>query len=280
MGLRHIPLSRFRYHQFFMAIRRYTWAGTIVVWMLAGSGVAGLAQINRGNRLPAPDGGGGVLYQVSTLDALLQGLYNGSTTVGQLKQYGDFGLGTYEGLDGEMIVLDGHFYHMRSNGVLSEAADDEVAPFAVLTHFRPETQFTVGPMAMADLSNLIDTLLPSRNYFYAIRIHGAFSAMSTRAIPQQVLPYPPLAQLIPIQSVFTYPNTTGTAVDIRSPAFVSGINQTAHHFHYVSDDLKGGGHALSFTTGQVVVSIQTLRRFEMSLPGDELFQKATLPYQQ
>lgn len=259
----------------------YRWFRTLGVWLVAGSSVAALAQINRaGGRPPVDNGSGSVLFQVSTLDALLQGLYNGSMSIGQLKRYGDFGLGTYEGLDGEMIVVDGHFYHMRASGVLSEAADDEVAPFAVLTTFRPETQFTVGPTSMADLSTLIDTLLPSKNYFYAIRIHGTFSAMMTRAIPMQFLPYPPLSQLIPIQSVFSYPNTTGTAVDIRSPAFVSGINQVAHHFHYVSDDLKGGGHALSFTTGQVVVSIQTLRRFEVALPGDELFQKATLPYQQ
>ncbi|SPE42948.1 Alpha-acetolactate decarboxylase (fragment) [Candidatus Sulfopaludibacter sp. SbA3] len=183
-------------------------------------------------------------------------------------------------MDGEMIVLNGHFYHMRSTGILTEAADDEVAPFAAVTRFQPETQFTVGSLSMADLSTLLDTLLPSKNYFYAIKIHGTFSAMMTRAIPIQVLPYPPLSQLIPIQSVFNYPNTVGTAVDIRSPAFVAGINQVAHHYHYVSDDLKGGGHALSFTTGQVVVSIQTLRQFQVALPGDELFQKATLPFQQ
>jgi acetolactate decarboxylase len=259
----------------------YRWLRAAGIWLLMGSSYAGLAQINRASRPPAGgNDGGGVLFQVSTLDALLQGLYNGSFRIGQLRQYGNFGLGTYEGLDGEMIVVDGHFYHMRANGVLSEAADDEVAPFAVLTQFQPETQFTIGAMSMTDLSNLIDTLLPSKNYFYAIRIHGTFSAMSTRAIPIQFLPYPPLSQLIPIQSVFSYPNTVGTAVDIRCPAFVSGINQVAHHYHYVSDDLKGGGHALAFTTGQVAVSIQTLRRFEMALPGDELFQKATLPYQQ
>jgi len=230
--------------------------------------------------LPGNTNGAGVLTQVSTLDALLQGLYNGSYTVGQLKRYGDFGLGTYEGLDGEMIVVDGRFYHMRANGLLSQAADDEVAPFAVLTRFQPETQFTVRGTSMADLSTLIDTLLPSRNYFYAIRIHGTFTALTTRAIPLQFLPYSPLSQLIPIQSVFSYPNATGTMVDIRSPAYVSGINQIAHHFHYVSDDLKGGGHVLTFTAGEVTISIQTLRAFQVLLPGDELFQKATLPFPQ
>jgi acetolactate decarboxylase len=253
------------------------------VLLLAGSTVVAVAQMNKIGGRPGFSGdtaSPGVLFQVSTLDALLQGLYNGSYTVGQLKRYGDFGLGTYEGLDGEMIAVNGHYYHMRSTGILTESTDDEVAPFAVVTQFQPETQFTIGPSSMADLSTLIDTLLPSKNYFYAIKIHGTFSAMMTRAIPIQFLPYPPLSQLLPMQSVFTYSNTVGTAVDIRSPAFAAGINQVAHHYHFVSDDLKGGGHALSFTTGQVVVSIQTLRRFEVALPADELFQKATLPFQQ
>jgi len=249
----------------------------VLLSLIAGWNIAAFAQIGRA---PSASSGAGTLFQVSTLDALLQGLYNGSTTVGQLKQRGDFGLGTYEGLDGEMIAVNGHYYHMRSNGVLSESADDEVAPFAAVTKFQPETQVTVNNASMVDLSTLLDTLLPSKNYFYAIRIHGTFSLMMTRAIPIQFLPYPPLSQLTPIQSVFSYANVTGTAVDIRSPAFVAGINQVAHHYHFVSDDLKGGGHALSFTTGQVVVSIQTLRRYELVLPGDELFQKATLPFVQ
>ncbi|HLK62929.1 MAG TPA: acetolactate decarboxylase [Bryobacteraceae bacterium] len=222
----------------------------------------------------------GVLFQVSTLDALLQGVYSASFSGGQLKKHGNFGLGTYEGLDGEMIVLDGHYYHMRSNGVLSESDDSEVAPFAAITEFQPSVQFTVNNSSMADLSTLIDSVLPTRNYFYAIRIHGAFSTITTRAIPMQFLPYPPLSQLIPVQSMFTYSNVTGTAVDIRSPAFAAGINQVAHHYHFVSDDLKGGGHALSFTTGQVDVAIQTLRRYDLWLPNDELFQKATLPFVQ
>ena len=221
-----------------------------------------------------------VLFQVSTLDALLQGTYNGSFTVGQLKRNGDFGLGTYEGLDGEMIAVNGHFYQMRANGVLTESSDEQVVPFAAVTRFRPGVQFTLNQVSLPDLSALLDTVLPSKNYFYAIRIHGTFAAMTTRAIPIQFFPYPPLAQLTPTQSMFTYTNVVGTAVDIRSPAFAAGINQAAHHYHFVSDDLKAGGHALSFTTGQVTVSIQTLRQYNIWLPDDEPFQKATLPFQQ
>jgi acetolactate decarboxylase len=238
-----------------------------IVLFAAGLPVGALAQTN------------GVLFQVSTLDALLQGIYSGTVTVGQLKAYGDFGLGTYEGLNGEMIVAGGHYYHMRANGVLTEAADDEVVPFAAVTRFQPSVQFTANQMSLSDLSSLLDKYLASPNYFYAIRIHGAFTTMTTRAIPIQFAPYPPLAQLIPIQSMFTYTNVIGTAVDIRSPAFASGINQVAHHYHFVSDDLKGGGHALDFVTGQVTVSIQTLRRYHLWLPDDEPFRNATLPFQ-
>lgn len=227
----------------------------------------------------AARGSKGVLFQVSTLDALLQGIYDGSYTVGQLKKKGDFGVGTYLGLDGEMIVLNGHYYHMRANGVMTEAADDEVVPFAAVTTFKPDVQFTVNSATLAELSALIDGVLPSKNYFYAIRVHGTFSAVSTRAIPMQFLPYPPLAGLIPTQTVFTYSNVVGTAVGIRSPAFVSGINQAGHHFHFVSDDLKAGGHALSFTAGVVTVEIQTLRRHSLWMSDDEPFRNAVLPFQ-
>lgn len=221
----------------------------------------------------------GTLFQLSTLDALLEGLYDGSFTVGQLKQHGDFGVGTFEGIDGEMIVLDGHVYHMRSSGLLSESGDNERVPFAAVTKFKADVQFSAKLASFSQLADLIDGVLPSKNYFYAIKVHGPFVAVSTRAIPKQFLPYPPLAQLTATQTVFNYSNIVGTAVGIRSPAFVSGINQVGHHFHFVSDDLKAGGHMLSFTTGEVTVEIQVLRRHSIWLPDDEPFANATLPLQ-
>lgn len=48
-----------------------------------------------------------ILYQVSTINALLEGIYDGDTSYGELKQHGDFGIGTFSGLDGGMIELDG-----------------------------------------------------------------------------------------------------------------------------------------------------------------------------
>ncbi len=220
-----------------------------------------------------------VLFQVSTLDALLQGVYGASMTLAELRQHGDFGLGTYEGIDGEMILLDGHFYQMRFDGALTEAPPDRRTPFAAVTTFQPEAQFSVKGATMPQMSDLIDSVLPSKNLFYAVRVRGVFSVMNTRAIAKQFLPYPPLAALIPGQSLFTYSNVVGTAVDIRCPAYAAGINQAGHHFHFVSDDRKGGGHALSFTAAEVTVEVQTLRQHSLWLPTDEPFLRATLPLQ-
>jgi acetolactate decarboxylase len=227
-------------------------------------------------RSPQPDSG---LFQVSTLDALASGIYGASMTLAELRQHGDFGLGTFEGIDGEMMLVDGRFYQMKFDGTMAEAPADGRTPFAAVTTFKPDVSFTVKGATMAQLSDLIDAVLPSKNLFYAIRVHGVFNQLNTRAIAKQFLPYPPLASLIPTQSVFTYFSVIGTAVDIRCPAYVAGINQVGHHYHFVSDDRKGGGHALGFTTGDVTVEIQTLRQYTMWLPTDQPFLKATLPPQ-
>lgn len=219
------------------------------------------------------------LFQVSTLDALVSGIYGSSMTLAELRQHGDFGLGTYEGLDGEMMLLDGRFYQMRFDGTMSEPAADARTPFAAVTTFRPDQQFSVKGASMTQLADLIDSVLPSKNLFYALKIHGTFSVMNTRAIARQFLPYPPLAQLIPTQALFTYSNISGAAVDLRCPAYYNGINQVGHHFHFVSDDHKAGGHALSFTTGEVIVELQILRQHTLWLPLDEPFLKVTLPQQ-
>ena len=251
------------------------------LWVLLAAVSAGAQSHPVPQRLAAAarGAGNGAVFQVSTLDALSSGLYEASFTIGQMKKHGDFGVGTYEGLDGEMIVLDGHAYQMRANGILSEAADDMRTPFAVVTTFKPDVQFSVRRASYAQLTDLIDSMLPSKNLFYALRVHGPFAAMTTRSVGKQFLPYTPLAQALTMQTVFAYSNIAGTAVGFRSPAFVSGINQAGYHFHFVSDDRKSGGHALSFTTEEVTVEVQVLRRHSIWLPEDEPFLNATLPPQ-
>ncbi len=75
-----------------------------------------------------------VLLQTSTIDALLSGNYEGDVSFAKLRAGGDdFGLGTFDALDGEMVALDGTFYQMKVDGVAYELDERLKPPFAVVT---------------------------------------------------------------------------------------------------------------------------------------------------
>ena len=62
------------------------------------------------------------IYQVLLLQGLTFGDYNGSVLVADLKKRGDIGIGTFEGLNGEMIAVDGMVYHGRIESYYHKAA--------------------------------------------------------------------------------------------------------------------------------------------------------------
>lgn len=221
-----------------------------------------------------------VVFQVSTLDALSLGLYQGVYTVGALKRRGDFGLGTFEGIDGEMTILNGHFYHFRSDGIVTEEPDCSRVPFAVITTFRPTVRFSTSGLSMDELGRQIDRRIPSANLFYAIRIHGTFSELTTRAIPKLFPPYPPLSKAVEDEIEFPFQDIKGTLVVFRCPAWVKGINQVGYHYHFISDDETAGGHALSFITGPVTVEIQEVQQNSIWVPDKGPFLTAPLPVTQ
>jgi len=217
------------------------------------------------------------LFQVSTLGALADGIFEGAYPIGLLKTHGNFGVGTYDGIDGEMIVLDGHFYHARSNGTVEESKNNELASFAAVVNFASEHRYHVAGMTMAELNTYIASLIPSDNYFYAIKIHGEFSSVTARAIPKLTQPYPRLAQATQQEVIFTRQAVTGTAVVIRSPQYVSNLNVAGDHYHFISDDHQFGGHALDLTVENATLEIQEVRRNTLFLPTTTAFQQAPLP---
>ncbi|RXH55963.1 acetolactate decarboxylase [Granulicella sibirica] len=225
----------------------------------------------KGDELP-------LLFQVSTLDALSQGVFEGSYSVGQLKRQGDFGVGTYDGLNGEMVVLDGHVYHAYADGTTKEAGDNELAPFAAVTFFKPQYSFTLTGKTMAEISTALTSQLPSANLSYAIKITGAFTTLQTRAIAKQTMPYPTLVVASAGEVVFNYNDVEGTAVVLRGPAFEKGINVVGDHFHFVSKDHTKAGHVLALTTGTVKVEVMVLPQTTLWLPLNKYFLNATLPY--
>jgi acetolactate decarboxylase len=218
--------------------------------------------------VPAAPADRDILYQVSTIDALMQGVFDGVQPVGELKTHGDFGIGTFDALDGEMIVLDGVVYQAKADGRIYRVADNVTTPFATVTYFdRDRTVATAHPMNMTVFSSEMATSIPSQNMIYAVRMHTTFPVMKVRAIPAQHKPYPTLTEASKNQSVYTYTNTTGTVVGFYTPVFFRGLNVAGYHLHFISDDRMTGGHILDFAVpANTTVEYDITPGFAMGLP--------------
>jgi acetolactate decarboxylase len=189
------------------------------------------------------------LYQVSTITALKQGKYNGSVSFGELKKRGDFGIGTLNGLNGEMVAIDGQFFQIRTDGKAYTIEDSAKSPFALVLFFRHATTFQVGSgLSMKALEQALDKQLPSLHRIWAIRVTGTFPILTVRSVPIQHEPYPTLKKALEEQVVFRLDNSTGALVGFRFPHYMEGVNVAGYHFHYVDKDHQRGGHVLDFTS--------------------------------
>jgi acetolactate decarboxylase len=213
------------------------------------------------------------LYQISTIDALMQGVFEGVEQVGELRGHGDFGIGTFDALDGEMIMLEGRIYQATADGSIRSVPDTATTPFATVTYFdRDFSAKTPAPMNFSNFSSTMSAWLPSQNVIYAVRMHGTFPAMKVRAIPAQHKPYPTLTEASKIQSVYSYTDTTGTIVGFYTPSFFKGLNVAGYHLHFISDDGQTGGHILDFTVPKdTTVEYDITPEFTMALPTSGAF---------
>ena len=224
----------------------------------------------------APDGDHTV-YQTSTMSALLDGVYDGDVTIAELLRHGDFGLGTFNRLDGEMLVLDGVCHQLRADGSARVADSTALTPFAAVTRFESDHAIDVSAARdRADLTALIDDALPSQNLIYAIRITGTFERMSTRTVTEQHRPYPPLTQATSSQQETTFTNVTGTLAGYRMPDYEQGIAVAGYHLHFIDGARRHGGHALDYRIGRGTVEISTCSDLHLSSPSTPEFLGAEL----
>ena len=201
--------------------------------------------VSRSNDNDEPSADSDVVYQVSTMNALTQGIYEGAVSYEDLEKHGDFGLGTFEGLEGEMVGLDGVFYQVKTDGVPHVVEGGMTTPFAFVTFFETNREETVSDVGnMDELTGLLDGMLPTRNIYYAIRIHGQFSHVKARSVPGQQEPYPPLAEVVARQTIFELNDVSGSIVGFFCPASKEGVNAAGYHLHFITDDRKAGGHML------------------------------------
>ena len=208
------------------------------------------------------------VYQVSTSTALVEGVYQGAVRIAELREHGDHGLGTFEQLDGEMIVVDGHFFQVRSDGSVTECADDVLSPFAVITHFTPEPATIAAQCPdFAHLTAQFDRLRHSENLFYALRVDGHFESPYTRAACKTEEGVP-LVQATSLQAEFELRDVSGTLVGFWSPAYTRTMSVPGYHLHFLSADRTCGGHVLGCRGNDLRLQIQKTGDYRVVLPSD------------
>jgi acetolactate decarboxylase len=208
-----------------------------------------------------------VLFQASTIAALLDGAYDGDVTFAELAEHGDLGLGTLNALDGEMIALDGRFYRADVDGALAEIDPAERTPFAVVTWFEPTIVFEIdGPVGDDRFRELLDERMPEGASSCALRARGEFDLIRARSVPRQSRPYRPLAEVVADQHEFEFRGSTGTIVGFRFPDFAEGFEVSGHHLHFLTEDRSRGGHVLACRPRRLTVEIDPSRDLHVELP--------------
>jgi acetolactate decarboxylase len=217
------------------------------------------------------------LFQTSTIAALLAGVFDGTTTVEELLRHGDFGVGTFDHLDGEMVVVDGVCHRLRSDGSVTTAALSDRTPFAAVAFFRPTVRVVVSqPLGSADLHGVIKGHVESRNLPHAVRVTGTFSELRTRTVSEQTRPYPTLTEAAAGERINRFQDIDGDLLGFVTPSYESGVSVPGEHLHFVDGPRTRGGHALAYTIAGATITIATLPKLHLELPDSVAFRSADM----
>ena len=207
-----------------------------------------------------------ILYLCSPVNALVEGIYEENVLLSEVLKHGNFGLGTFDDLDGEMVILDGRIYQISSDGRVAEVDSNTHTPFATVTFYAPVRHEEIDlETPYESFLAWLNKLFISPNLFYAIRIEGEFKHIKARSVPKQAN-YHPFVDVTHEQTVFEFSNLEGTLAGFFTPAFLSSLSVPGLHLHFLSADLRRGGHVLECIPRKARVSIQLIHKLELSLP--------------
>ncbi len=219
---------------------------------------------------------GKAIHQYSFVDALVAGLYDGAFTASAVQSSGDFGLGCGDALDGELVLLDGVLTVCRGDGSVVSVSSGDLVPFAEVAMFEPTFSAPVANLSEGDFEALVESLVPSDNLFYAIRVDAAFEAMTVREAVRQQRPFRGLADAVKDQHENSIAATTGTMIGFKGPDVFQGLSVADFHLHYLDEARAFGGHVMDFQLLSGTVSIEAYSTFTLHLPEVESYLDAEL----
>ena len=207
------------------------------------------------------------LYQLTPYNTFITGKYAGVMPYSELEKHGDFGIGTFDGLNGEMIALNGDFYQIPSTGTPIKVDPTQTAPYATITYFKADRTFTVSGLNYTQLKSYLDGQLgTSSDVIYGIKVSGSFDWAQTRSPQKQLEPYQNITEALKTQAVFTLSDVSGTAVGFWCPASMSGVDYAGYHIHFITDDRTAGGHLLDCIINNATVEVDIIHSYNLVLP--------------
>ncbi len=206
------------------------------------------------------------IFMVSPINAIIEGLYETSLSLGELKQHGDFGIGTFNDLNGELVLVDGVVHQLDINGDAQKVSDQEKTPFAAACFFEPfSVEDIQTPLDYREFNAFLDRCLPSPNMLYAIKIEGLFSHVRTRSVPKTDN-HTPLVEATAHQKESIFDDVRGTLIGFYTPGFIPSVNVPGYHFHFITADCSRGGHLLECVLTSGRLSIQICSQLNLNLP--------------
>lgn len=206
------------------------------------------------------------VYMSSPINALLEGFYETNLTIGMLKEKGDFGIGTFNDLDGELLLVDGEVFQLDVNAIAHRVRDDVKTPFASACFFRPfSTEEVESELDYPAFSRFLDQCLPSPNMLYAIRVEGFFRRVRTRSVPRTAN-YTPLVEATAEQKEACFEQVEGTLVGFYTPGFIPSVNVPGYHFHFIDAARSQGGHLLECHLLRGKIQLQSYSRLDLNIP--------------
>ena len=210
------------------------------------------------------------LYQYSGIEAFDLLHYDGSLSVEELRHYGNFGLGCFNGLDGELITIDDKHFHATSDGNLKVANSQSLISCCYITSFNPIYCRQVNhPLPLSSLFEELKSAFFSTRQgqlFYAVRIDGFFKKISLRSVPPQKKPYLAVDEIVKAQSLYEYMGIHATLVGFYFPSYLQGLTYPGFHLHFISKDLKQGGHVLNFLSERAEITVSPIEAYTYILP--------------
>jgi len=206
------------------------------------------------------------LYITAPVNALVEGLYEEDACIADIKARGDFGIGTFNDLDGEMVLIDGDVYQLKADGTVAQVDDEVKTPFACACFFQADANEELDqPQTYDELNSVLEQCIPSKNMLYACRIEGRFKTVRTRSVPRQEN-YRPLVEVTRHQVESVQHDLSGTLVGFYNPPFISSVNVPGWHFHFISEDRTSGGHLLECELEEGRIELQHHSLMQLGLP--------------